>query len=68
MQYSVLSKLQALVYDILPLEEGAGKRCSECVSLPWSSPVYVGEPWCVPLGVRCSCLVLVMLLVFSLYL
>ena len=21
-------KLQALVYDILPLEEGAGKRCS----------------------------------------
>jgi len=23
-------KLQALVYDILPLEEGAGKRCSEC--------------------------------------
>ena len=29
---SVGSKLQALVYDILPsLEEGAGKRCSECV-------------------------------------
>ena len=26
----VLTKLQALVYDILPLEEGAGKRCSEC--------------------------------------
>ena len=24
------SKLQALVYDILPLEEGAGKRCLEC--------------------------------------
>ena len=23
-------KLQALVYDILPLAEGAGKRCSEC--------------------------------------
>ena len=23
-------KLLALVYDILPLEEGAGKRCSEC--------------------------------------
>ena len=23
-------KLQALVYDILPSEEGAGKRCSEC--------------------------------------
>ena len=23
-------KLQALVYDILPLEEGARKRCSEC--------------------------------------
>ena len=22
---------RALVYDILPLEEGAGKRCSECV-------------------------------------
>ena len=22
--------LQALVYDILPLGEGAGKRCSEC--------------------------------------
>ena len=27
----VCVKLQALVYDILPLEEGAGKRCSECV-------------------------------------
>ena len=27
---SHLSKLQALVYDILPLEEGAGKQCSEC--------------------------------------
>ena len=25
-----LGKLQALVYDILHLEEGAGKRCSEC--------------------------------------
>ena len=25
----VLIKLQALVYDILPLEEVAGKRCSE---------------------------------------
>ena len=23
-------ELQALVYDILPLAEGAGKRCSEC--------------------------------------
>ena len=23
-------KLQALVYDVLPLEEGAGKRCLEC--------------------------------------
>ena len=26
----VKDKLQALVYDILPLEESAGKRCSEC--------------------------------------
>ena len=26
----VLIKLQALVYDILPSGEGAGKRCSEC--------------------------------------
>ena len=25
-------KLQALVYDILPLEEGAGKRCLECAA------------------------------------
>ena len=25
-----LAKFQALVYDILPLEDGAGKRCSEC--------------------------------------
>ena len=25
-----LFKLQALVYDILPLEEDAEKRCSEC--------------------------------------
>ena len=23
-------KFQALVYDILPLEEGAGKRCAKC--------------------------------------
>ena len=23
-------KLEALVYDVLALEEGAGKRCSEC--------------------------------------
>ena len=29
-------KLQALVYDILPLKEGAGKRCSEC-GLPLNS-------------------------------
>ena len=29
----VCVKLQALVYDILPLEEGAGKRCSECVGV-----------------------------------
>ena len=28
------TKLQALVYDILPLEEGAGKRCSECDQYP----------------------------------
>ena len=28
------TKLQALVYDILPLEEGAGKRCSECAGAP----------------------------------
>ena len=27
---------QALVYDILPLEEGAGKRCSECEVTPFS--------------------------------
>ena len=27
-------KLQALVYDIFPLEEGAGKRCSECEEYP----------------------------------
>ena len=27
---TVECKLQALVYDILPLEEGARKRCSEC--------------------------------------
>ena len=33
-----LPKLQALVYDILPLEEGAGKRCSECGSYPVSVP------------------------------
>ena len=26
----VHTKLQALVYDILPLEEGAEKRCLEC--------------------------------------
>ena len=33
-------ELQALVYDILPLEEGAGKRCSECGLLHVST--YVG--------------------------
>ena len=27
---TLTAKLQALVYDILPLEEGTGKRCSEC--------------------------------------
>ena len=27
------SKLQAPVYDIFPLEEGAGKRCSECAAV-----------------------------------
>ena len=32
----ILGKLQALAYDILPLEEGAGKRCSECAS--WAEP------------------------------
>ena len=30
----VRTKLQALVYDILPLEEGPGKRCSECEAAP----------------------------------
>ena len=29
-------KLQALVYDILPLKEGAGKRCSDCVEYYYS--------------------------------
>ena len=29
MASDVHPKLQALVYDILPLEEGAGKQCSE---------------------------------------
>ena len=35
-------KLQALLYDILPLEEGAGKRCSECgVHADWAAdPVF----------------------------
>jgi len=28
--HTMFCKLQALVYDILPLEEGAGKQCSEC--------------------------------------
>ena len=33
------TKLQALVYDILPsLEEGAGKRCSECAHGPDTYP------------------------------
>ena len=37
------SKLQALVYDILPLEEGAGKQCRECgLSLVLSVWLYVG--------------------------
>ena len=52
---SSLPKLQALVYDILPaLEEGAGKRCSECVhyhennarSLAKSSPRCYGSDIC----------------------
>ena len=29
------AKLQALVYDILPLEEGAEKLCSECGDEGW---------------------------------
>ena len=33
-------KVQSLVYDILPLEEGAGKRCSECGLVRVST--YVG--------------------------
>ena len=38
--FNSLAKLQALVYDILPpqLEEGAGKRCSECAVLPDPPP------------------------------
>ena len=35
-------KLQPLVYDILPLEEDAGKRCSECAGM---SKVYC---YCYP--------------------
>ena len=38
------------------------------VRLALSSPVYVGEPWSVPLGVRCSCRVLSCCCFFSLYL
>ena len=34
-------KLQALVYDILSLEEGAGKRCSECGCV---SVTFLGYP------------------------
>ena len=35
--FCIWIKLQALVYDIHPLEEGAGKRCSECAYVT-SSP------------------------------
>ena len=44
-------KLQALGYDILPLEEGAGKPCSECginfLMLPafYSKKVRAQELW-----------------------
>ena len=35
-------KLQALVYDILPLEEGAEKRCRECGASPPPFPPLRG--------------------------
>ena len=43
----VWGKLQALVYDIIPLEEGVGKRCSECGSGE--------EDGSISGHVRCSC-------------
>ena len=46
------SQLQALVYDILPsLEEGAGKRCSECGALPNSKHWFTTSFWKEMLGV-----------------
>ena len=50
-------KLQALVYDILPLEEGAWKRCSECGTLDQlHTPSIAFEGRCKPavLGVWIS--------------
>ena len=34
------AKLQALVYDTLPLEVGAGKQCSEYVKTHWASHYF----------------------------
>ena len=40
----VSAKHQALAYGILPVEEGAGKRCSEC-GCQLQLPVHVGVEW-----------------------
>ena len=36
-------KHQALVYDIHPLEEGAGKRCSECGGVAQFILVWIND-------------------------
>ena len=39
-------RLKALVYDILPLEAGAGKRCSQCDSNHWFTTSFLLEEGC----------------------
>ena len=39
---TLTAKLQALVYDIFPLEEGTGKRCSEFDFQPEAQTVGSG--------------------------
>ena len=53
--YYYYPKLEALVYDILPsLEEGAGKRCSECVFIHASNllvlPLLIVQELCESRG------------------
>ena len=50
-------QLEALVYDMLPLEQGAGKRCSQYDSKHWFTTSLGGRCRKAMLGVRLKALV-----------